>query len=77
MSKFADQRRQCTSKIPYASRREALTQIRNARSGRRKHSVNTPTSQHQPYQCPWCGLWHVGRKSKPHRKYRKPGGNGE
>ena len=39
----------CLSKIPYVSRREAVT------TTRRQESV-------KPYHCWSCGLWHVGHQ---------------
>lgn len=67
MSKIADQRRQCTSKIPYQTQKQALVAIRRARSRRVKPGCNVPTAQHHPYRCPWCGLWHIGA-DKPKTK---------
>ncbi|MBK8916435.1 MAG: hypothetical protein IPM64_17860 [Phycisphaerales bacterium] len=67
MSKIGDQRRQCTSKIPYQTQKEALATIRRARSRRVKRGGNVPTARHRPYRCPWCGRWHIGA-DKPNPK---------
>ncbi len=43
--------RSCTSKIPYASRREARSRVRHGR-----HQDGTLRA----YHCQFCGAWHLG-----------------
>jgi hypothetical protein len=49
--------RSCSSKIPYASRRDARARVRGGR-----HQDGTL----RPYHCQFCDAWHLGHTRRRH-----------
>ena len=49
--------RSCSSKIPYASRREARARVRDGRN---------QDGTLRPYHCQFCDLWHLGHSRRRH-----------
>ena len=49
--------RSCSSKIPYASRRDARARVRGGR-----HEDGTL----RPYHCQFCDAWHLGHAPRRH-----------
>ena len=45
--------RSCSSKVPFDSRREAVSRVRHGR-----HQDGTL----HPYHCAFCGAWHLGHR---------------
>lgn len=60
------------NKIPYPTRAEALADIETIRSQRIFHSnkyakVRKSGRKMRPYECRWCGKWHLTSQRKNKR----------
>lgn len=56
----------CTTKVRYESQRHAFTELKRMLSRSRRHA--DLSSAHRPYHCPFCGAWHIGKRSRLRRR---------